>query len=62
MFNLRPQLSCVKKDVWVRKGKEHEGRLLGLKLRMGRVVSGRSGRLDYEGPVVHGKKFGSEEQ
>lgn len=59
MFNLRPQLSWVKKDVWVRKGKEHEGRLLGLKHRMGRVVSGRSGRLHHEGPVVHGKKLGS---
>lgn len=42
--------------MWVRKGEEHEWRLLGLKHRVGRVVSGRDWRLDrlarpdYAGP------------
>lgn len=46
----------VEKVMWMRKGEEHEWRLLGLKHRVGRVVSGRDWRLDrlarpdYAGP------------
>lgn len=52
---VKTTMNWAKKDMWVKKGEEHEGRLLGLKQR-GRVISGRNSRpvrlarLDYAGP------------